>query len=402
MAFGYGNLTWEWQPSSRIRGFLHPLVFAAVYRVFDWIGLANQLTIGCAAHVTQSIFASIGDYFIYKLAEKLHGPRVAKYTLFCLFTCWFLFYSSTRTFSNSIETVLCSVAFYFWPWTDQDFSLPSFSFKRLVALVLAAVACAFRPTSAVIWIFLGSLHVAQLGWTQNWSSLVVLLLQVLVISVCWVAITMYVDFLFYGVWTFVPTNFLLFNVISSGSSLYGTHPWYWYFLEGFPAITGTFFPLFLHGVFSSKRRTLCLVIFVVNAFYSLNPHKEFRFVMPVLPLALIYSGISLQRLSTSLTSRKFAALVTILLMSNVIASAYLSVLHQRGATRVVSFLGSHLSEITRTCGADDQGSTVHFLCGCHSTPWYSALHLPQCPPRMHFLDCSPRPDSLTGQATLQV
>lgn len=29
----YGHLTWEWWPSNALRGFLHPLLFAAVYRL---------------------------------------------------------------------------------------------------------------------------------------------------------------------------------------------------------------------------------------------------------------------------------------------------------------------------------------------------------------------------------
>ena len=34
-AFGYGELTWEWQDDARIRGYLHPLLFAAFYKIAE-------------------------------------------------------------------------------------------------------------------------------------------------------------------------------------------------------------------------------------------------------------------------------------------------------------------------------------------------------------------------------
>ncbi|CAN0357581.1 unnamed protein product, partial [Hapterophycus canaliculatus] len=35
LAFGTGHLTWEWEPSARIRGFTHPLMFASVYKALQ-------------------------------------------------------------------------------------------------------------------------------------------------------------------------------------------------------------------------------------------------------------------------------------------------------------------------------------------------------------------------------
>ena len=71
------------------------------------------------------------------------------------------------------------------------------------------------------------------------------------------AISSYIDRVFYGRWTCVHYNFLEFNVLSNLSTFYGSHPWHWYLSQGFPIIMGThIFPF----VMAARRniQTICL------------------------------------------------------------------------------------------------------------------------------------------------
>jgi phosphatidylinositol glycan class B len=47
-----------------------------------------------------------------------------------------------------------------------------------------------------------------------------------------VALSCGVDYLFYGELTFVPWNFVKFNVAHNISAFYGTHPFHWYLTQG--------------------------------------------------------------------------------------------------------------------------------------------------------------------------
>ena len=50
----------------------------------------------------------------------------------------------------------------------------------------------------------------------------------LIAAVPVLAVTIAADSIYYGKLTFTPINFLMFNVVSGGSDVFGTEPWYYY------------------------------------------------------------------------------------------------------------------------------------------------------------------------------
>lgn len=91
--------------------------------------------------------------------------------------------------------------------------------------------------------------------------------------------TSLVDRLMYGSWVIVPLNFLKFNFLSSGGDYYGTHPWHWYFTQGFTVMVFTFLPLMFAGMFMSKEWKFSGLIAWVLGIYSVLGHKEFRYLL---------------------------------------------------------------------------------------------------------------------------
>lgn len=80
--------------------------------------------------------------------------------------------------------------------------------NRVLALSLAALGVLFRPTNAIIWLYPGVLHLAQ---THDRVKLV--FLHVLPIAVLTLGAMLVIDRWGYGEWTFVPYNFVKFNVL---------------------------------------------------------------------------------------------------------------------------------------------------------------------------------------------
>ncbi|OMO53082.1 GPI mannosyltransferase [Corchorus capsularis] len=385
IVFGYGHLTWEWKKG--IRSYLHPMLFALFYKVIALLGLDTPWFMMTAPRLLQSLFSSVGDLYLYKLSGVLFGDSVAKWTLFSQLTNWFIFFCFNRTLSNSLETVLTLVGLYYWPCMRIS-SKKVHSDSRKWGLAVAALACAIRPTSAITWVYVGLL---ELYLTHQ--RLRFIFMELVPIGSLVLGIMCLVDRLMYGSWVLVPINFLRFNFLSSGGDYYGTHKWHWYFTQGFSVMLFSFIPFSLAGIIKSKNWKFAGLIVWVLGVYSILGHKEFRFVLPVLPISLIFSGYSLASLEEHGSSNgkrkesshicnkwpsKKQLAVWFLLATNIPMALYMSLVHQRGTEDVMKYLSKE--------AVNNKVKSVIFLMPCHATPYYSALHrnLP-----MRFLDCTP-------------
>ncbi|XXG74680.1 hypothetical protein AAC387_Pa07g3338 [Persea americana] len=389
VVFGYGHLTWEWKKG--IRSYLHPLIFAFLYKVMAFLHLDIPLIMMKAPRLLQSIFASFGDLYLFKLSRLAFDERVARWTLFSQLTNWFMFFCFPRTLSNSLEAVLTIMGLYYWWPSFCGSSKPVPGSSRKLALAVAALSCAIRPTSAIIWLYVGFLDLLK-----THDRLKFVFLEVIPIGALVLGITCLLDRWMYGSWIFVPLNFLKFNFLSSGGDYYGTHKCHWYFTQGFPVMLFTFIPFTVTGVYHSKEWKLFGLIAWVLGLYSMLGHKEFRFVLPVLPVALMFSGYSLaamENLDSSDDKRKrpsefhrrcpskMQLSLFFLLVTNLPMALYMCLVHQRGTEDVMNYLAKE--------AAYGKVDSILFLMPCHATPFYSTLHrnLP-----MRFLDCSPSDD----------
>lgn len=145
-----------------------------------------------APRLLQSAFASFGDLYLYKLSKLIFNSQVAQWTvsfmymfffsfqneqkvsfnwwivtltnymqLFCQLVNWFMFFCITRTLSNSLETVLTVAGLYYWFTAIESSKGTSVGNQRApsrkMALIVAALACSIRPTSAITWLYVGLL-----------------------------------------------------------------------------------------------------------------------------------------------------------------------------------------------------------------------------------------------------
>eukprot|EP00897_Mesotaenium_endlicherianum_P004687 jgi/Mesen1/4246/ME000022S03540 len=140
IVFGYGYETWEWRAG--LRGYLHPLVYAAPYKLLALCGSDSPLLV-----------------------------------LACNLASWFMLFCITRTNSSCLETSLSTVALYFWNRqplsaggrrsTPHGTSWQIWSLSdRQVALWLAGITCVVRPTSAILWLYMGVWEMLQA--TDKW------------------------------------------------------------------------------------------------------------------------------------------------------------------------------------------------------------------------------------------
>ncbi|AWP01624.1 putative GPI mannosyltransferase 3 [Scophthalmus maximus] len=364
----YGYLTWEWKAG--IRGFSYPLFFAFVYKILHLIHLDSVHLLKWLPRIIQALLAAFADVKFFFLIRTLESRDVAKWTFFCHLCSWFSWFCCTRTLTNSAETTITCLALFYFPLPGSK----THSSKKYLTLV--ALAVVVRPTALIVWFPLLMYH-----FWQDDDKLRLITHNYIPIGASAVVISTVIDCIFYEKWTLVQFNFLKFNIFHSVADFYGSHPWHWYFTQGFVVVIGPHLPFFLHGCTVAYKRYKVLLAAVVWTIvvYSLLPHKEFRFIYPVLPFCMVFCGISLANLKVW---RRAAALV--LLVTNLVPALYTGLIHQRGTLDVMSHLHP-LCDTSSSMSMSPQPDVL-FLMPCHSTPYYSHVH---CPMKMKFLECPP-------------
>jgi phosphatidylinositol glycan class B len=235
-------------------------------------------------------------------------------------------------------------------------------------------------------------------------------MEIVLVAIVTLLITVGIDSssIGYNEFTVVFWNFLQFNLFGGGSGLYGIHPWHWYFSEGLPAILGTHLPLVILGLqWSGEFKG---PIFIWAIFYvlcsSIAAHKEFRFILPILPALFMYGGFCLSFIKQHklehmirvfpgvavFRNTLLVSLTILVLVPNFVASWYLSVWHQAGPLCVMDRLRDEIHSRNTKPDTDDgeqpdENLSIHFLTPCHATPMYSHLHLNVS---IWYPDCSPR------------
>lgn len=355
LVYGYGYLTWEWK--ERIRSSAHVLLFAGVYKLADLIGIDVVL----APKLVQAVFAAIGDYYMYVLAKRILGGQDGQWALAASLGSAINWYCITRTFSNSLETVLTTVALAYWPWNSRMLNVRHYT----LALVIASLSCVIRPTNVLLWMGLGS----YLMWKST-RTLAVMGLP-MVIGLASLIVNGVLDYWYYGELVFPLVKFIQFNVVQSLSQFYGVSPVHYYLSQGLPLLLMGYLPMTILEMWKSRQSIIVCVIAFVVAVYSCLQHKEVRFILPLMPLLHLLFAKSLTRFRPKSRLR----IITVLILAvNLPVALYFSLYHQRGVVDVIDYLQK------------SNVNSVGFLMPCHSTPWQSHLHkdIPAW-----FLTCEP-------------
>jgi phosphatidylinositol glycan class B len=273
--------------------------------------------------------------------------------------------------------MLTVAALSFWPWQHLDPTKKAGT-NLLISLITAAASCLLRPTAVIVWIGLG-LH---LMWTSTGAVRRSLILSSIGVGILAIAMGLFFDHAFYGHWTSTALNFFNVNVTENISVFYGSNPWHWYLSQGWPVLLGPNILLAIPALIRRKDRSTSTVVLAsiiswTTFIYSLLEHKEFRFLLPMLPIALILLAADLASMARGRT-RNF--MVAFLLLSNASIAWYATRVHQR---RVMDVM-----DCVRNGSRNGTIESVFFLMPCHSTPFHSHVHAgPNF--RMEFLTCEP-------------
>lgn len=362
MVFGYGYLTWEWKLG--LRSFLHPLLYVVPYKFVDYFNLDYTYLLA-APKVVNALVAIIGDYYLYDLIRlKFRNEKLAVLVCYLsLFSAWNWF-CWCRSFANSLELTTTIVSLYYL-----------YANNILIALITAALTCLIRPTSAIIWLIV----LPRIFWKNPKHIITALVVGTLICSLDFL-----VNYWFYRKAKFPLLSFFRFNVADSLSSFYGVSRLEFYFLQAIPVITLNYLPFFLYGIAKTSWSDTKFLLLCYILIFSLIPHKEFRFIYPLMPFILTYVAYGLFNIAIKVRERTMKILILISVIISAHLAYYFTQYHEMGELKLPTVIRNKVLEAH--C---DEPLSVGFLTPCHSTPFQSHIHLPSRVVNVWFLTCEP-------------
>ena len=276
------------------------------------------------------------------------------------------------------------------------------------------------------------------------SDYLILVREFALCSITVLSLSAISDYLYFGVWTFPPYQWLSFNISRDLAVFYGRNDWHYFLSQGLPLLLTTYLPFTLVALYQSAVKTdirflLTITILTTIGALSLVSHKEVRFIYPLLPLLHILTAPVISSFfnttttktthpppfpstpkSETVTTTHRKPLLFLIMLLNLSIGAYTTLSHQSGVISVTKFLRSEYEDlaldirgvplsspnsnlygrpedsvvIKKSTDFDESETFAGFLMPCHSTPWRSQFIYPGL--KAWALTCEPPLDIAAG------
>jgi Alg9-like mannosyltransferase family len=291
---GYGATFWE-----QDHGMRHPL-FSMLLAGALWVGEAIGLTNPHHLAAFQRLILCLASYGAFcALAWSLHrrGRPIAALVLAALLVgCIDLVFLQVRVISENACIAALALALAVLPRRPL--------FAGMLLGLMIALRLQAAPIAAGVWVLSAWQAFREKMGTGSGRSLSILVkdstrpVPVPIFSRAFVRLTIglaaatlisgAIDFLYYGDWFHsVLANFTM-NVVEAGASTWTTSPCYAYLLTGGATMLRVSLfalPLLLWGTVRQPALAAIMALFVLA--HSLIPHKEARFLWPLIPLGCL-------------------------------------------------------------------------------------------------------------------
>ena len=382
--FSRGHLSWDWRAG--IRSFVFPLPLILAFQIAKLIGGGTEdFIVHYAPIFIKSIWAALTDLFTYKLGRKYFGPLAGKWALLFTLSNPAQADIGTRALSNSVETALCAAVASIWPMRRKDWSAKRWS----LALCILGLTCLVR-ISAVQMFLPASLFLFLYAPNPVEVILIAIPLMTTVVS-----FGIAIDSFFYGKFTVSWWNFFQWNIVQNISSLFGVEPFYFYFGTLKSVLLRSALPFTIFGLGNSFYRfksfgPFLLFVLPYFVFSSVQPHKEHRFLLPILPILLAYAAHGGQQLEVWALKKRSKFInfsMKLFLMAMVAFNCWEIV-------KLISFQAvgpwntiQDLKIRVKTAIAIPQEvEGILLLANCHNFPNYGVFHLDY---PLTFISCPP-------------
>lgn len=275
------DLSWEY--NAGIRPSLQPGIAYVIFLITNLLGLEDVFIKTLVLRLLTSSLAIIAIYLFAKSNQQVISRQYYGVYIFFSYLLWFIPYVSARFSSESWSGIFLLFALYYLK------TKPLKTGSAVTSGFIIGLSILFRYQSLLfaLGIFLWLLFVQR----STWKSFLYISLGILT--------TLFFGYLldiwFYGKSVITIYNYFEANIIKDVASTFGVSPWYeylWFTFHSPSFIIGSTILVSIALVALKNRNDLILwtaLPFIIV--HSLIPHKEMRFLFPLVflcPYFLIY------------------------------------------------------------------------------------------------------------------
>ncbi|KAK7695295.1 hypothetical protein QCA50_002485 [Cerrena zonata] len=311
-------------PRTFIGSVLLAWISTPVIYIANWYGVINsKADLQIYVRLVLATLNAITLCLIRRATSRRYGGAAS--VLFTLFTCtqFHLPFWIGRTLPNMFAIFPVNIASYLLlnrASNAQKFS-PKGVHRAIKLLIFTAVV--FRSEVALLLA-----PILLQSWLSGRTTLGDIIKVGLVSGLKSIALTTIVDSYFWQSWPLWPElHGIYFNVLQGKSSEWGISPWHTYFSAMLPKLLLSSFPLSLIGLLIDSRiRSLLFPAITFVGLLSVLGHKEWRFIVYVVPLFNVAAAKAAAYLISQKKSKIFGRLCFLVVAGMLAANSFLSLI----------------------------------------------------------------------------
>ncbi len=286
------ELAWEFKYQLR-SGFLPALCYVLI-SIFKTIGISNPFNQAIALRfLAAGVSLTAALYLVFTFVNTYKTKLNQRVFIFCALLFWFLPFLDVRFASETFAAALFTILFCKF-YNPTPATRVNFAAIALVAMVILIRYQMLLPFAVlVLW---------NLIFSKNRSQIFIVIAGIAVSFIVGFA----VDYFFYGTITIPLFNYSKMIVTGSGPD-FGSQPWYFYFNE---IVLKSFLPIgivvLLSFVFYWIKNPKAMLTWVTLSYFLIHcllPHKELRFLFPMLFFCPIVVAYFIEQIESFLKSK---------------------------------------------------------------------------------------------------
>jgi len=291
--FGIGFVPWEFIEGAR--SWVYPWTVYIIFKIMIFFGATDIEVILIGVRFFSGLMSMITVVTAYFFGKELYGKKAGIFATFFIAIWYDFIFWSTRTMSDGLAVNFLFLAIYFvfrikksQTWKNR---LKESNVRKEI---LFSSLCGFFVGIAYMFKFpLIIFSIPIIIWLifyKRWRGIVCFSFSLIFVFL----IHGLIDYFAWGTFLQSTIEFLKYNIISGKNAQHGAYPFYAYiaFFAYYYSIFSVLFLLFIGLGMQRNWKTIFLIcssLFFIIVF-SFVAHKEYRFILPIMPLLSIIAA----------------------------------------------------------------------------------------------------------------